>query len=80
MNRNLFIVVTFLWIVSVVSSEAQRFISVYGKVVDEKEQAVGYAMIHVEGQVAYGMSGADGSYRVRPKLENVSLLLCSFIA
>ena len=73
MNRNLFIVVTFLWIVSVVSTEAQRFISVYGKVVDEKEQAVGYAMIHVEGQVAYGMSGADGSYRVSCDVKTASV-------
>ena len=79
MNRNLFIVVTFLWIVSVVSSEAQRFISVYGKVVDEKEQAVGYAMIHVEGQVAYGMSGADGSYRVSCERKDSIRLICSLI-
>ena len=79
MNRNLFIVVTFLWIVSVVSSEAQRFVSVYGKVVDEKEQAVGYAMIHVEGQVAYGMSGADGSYRVNCERKDSIRLICSLI-
>lgn len=79
MNRNLFIVVTFLWIVSVVSSEAQRFVSVYGKVVDEKEQAVGYAMIHVEGQVAYGMSGADGSYRVSCERKDSIRLICSLI-
>ena len=79
MNRNLFIVVTFLWIVSVVSSEAQRFVSVYGKVVDEKEKAVGYAMIHVEGQVAYGMSGADGSYRVSCERKDSIRLICSLI-
>ena len=58
---------------------AQKHVHIGGKVVDEHGSPIGYALIHVEKQTAYAMSGNDGKYSLVCGKQDSVTLVCSML-
>ena len=78
MNK-IFILHIILAILCCANSFAQQRIRILGKVIDEKNDPVGYALISVEGQSAYTMSENDGKYNLICHTDDSVKLVVSLI-